>query len=83
MPKCPTCSAQMILRKGPYGEFYGCRNYPDCTTTVNVDDVDEKFDVATSFEDGESYGSCRRCGNLETLSEMGYCSYCQSVWDND
>lgn len=33
---CPTCGRQMVLRKGTYGEFYGCTGYysvPRCTTT--------------------------------------------------
>jgi len=28
--KCPECGAYMKLRKGPYGQFYGCSNYPKC-----------------------------------------------------
>jgi len=27
---CPECNSKMILRKGQYGEFYGCTKYPDC-----------------------------------------------------
>lgn len=25
---CPRCGGRLILRKGPYGDFYGCSNYP-------------------------------------------------------
>ncbi len=28
--KCPKCGGRLILRKGPYGSFFGCSNYPDC-----------------------------------------------------
>lgn len=80
---CPTCGSPMIIRKGCYGEFYGCIRYPECTTTVNIEDVDEKFHQATTSQDGEEYGRCERCGELETLSSMGYCSYCQHIWDKD
>ena len=31
--KCPVCGSDMILKKGAYGSFYACRNYPDCKTT--------------------------------------------------
>ena len=31
---CPNCGNKMILRKGPFGEFWGCSNYPKCKTTV-------------------------------------------------
>lgn len=27
---CPRCGKSLVLRKGPYGEFYGCTGYPDC-----------------------------------------------------
>lgn len=27
---CPKCGGNLILRKGQYGEFYGCSNYPKC-----------------------------------------------------
>lgn len=27
---CPKCGGNLVLRKGQYGEFYGCSNYPRC-----------------------------------------------------
>ncbi len=32
--KCPNCGNDMVLRKGPHGNFFACRNYPDCKTTI-------------------------------------------------
>lgn len=29
--RCPRCGGELILRKGMYGRFYGCSNYPKCT----------------------------------------------------
>ena len=31
--KCPECGGELVLRKGKYGEFYGCSNYPECKFT--------------------------------------------------
>ncbi|AWH86330.1 hypothetical protein HYN59_14975 [Flavobacterium album] len=28
--KCPECSGQLVERRGPYSEFLGCSNYPNC-----------------------------------------------------
>ncbi len=28
---CPECGAPLVYRKGKYGEFIGCSNYPKCT----------------------------------------------------
>jgi len=27
---CPVCKTALVLRKGPYGEFWGCFNFPKC-----------------------------------------------------
>jgi len=34
--KCPKCRGPMVLRKGPYSEFYGCTHYPHCDGKVPV-----------------------------------------------
>ena len=33
--KCPLCGGILVPRKGKYGEFYGCSNYPKCNYTLN------------------------------------------------
>lgn len=33
--KCPRCGGNLVLRKGKYGTFYGCSNYPQCTFIQN------------------------------------------------
>jgi hypothetical protein len=30
---CPLCQKPMVRRKGPYGEFMGCTDYPNCKGT--------------------------------------------------
>jgi len=27
---CPICGGTLVQRKGPYGDFLGCSNYPKC-----------------------------------------------------
>ncbi len=27
---CPKCGSKMLLRNGPYGEFFGCSRFPKC-----------------------------------------------------
>ena len=31
--QCPYCKIPLVLRKGKYGEFYGCSNFPTCKYT--------------------------------------------------
>ena len=33
---CPRCGGELVLRKGKYGEFLGCKNYPRCRYTRDV-----------------------------------------------
>ncbi|HTP64854.1 MAG TPA: AAA domain-containing protein, partial [Geobacteraceae bacterium] len=33
---CPKCGANMVLRRGKYGRFYGCSIFPSCKGTVNL-----------------------------------------------
>lgn len=33
--KCPRCGGDLVLRKGKFGPFYSCSNYPKCTFIQN------------------------------------------------
>lgn len=32
---CPYCRGKLVQRKGPYGRFIGCSNFPECKYTRN------------------------------------------------
>ena len=33
---CPDCGGKVVQRKGRYGEFYACENYPECRYTKQI-----------------------------------------------
>ena len=33
---CPKCGSKLVVRKGKYGEFIGCTNYPKCKFTREI-----------------------------------------------
>ena len=33
---CPRCHGQLVMRKGRYGHFIGCSNYPNCKYTAQI-----------------------------------------------
>jgi len=33
---CPDCGAEMKMRNGKFGKFWGCTNYPDCRKIINI-----------------------------------------------
>ena len=35
-PKCPKCGKKMILKHGPYSDFWGCSDYPKCSGTLKL-----------------------------------------------
>lgn len=39
--RCPSCGNFMTLKKGPYGEFYGCNSYPNCKTTYSIEEFNK------------------------------------------
>lgn len=34
--RCPLCQSLMSKKSGPYGEFWGCNNYPNCKGTIKI-----------------------------------------------
>ena len=34
--KCPRCGNELAIRKGIYGQFYGCMGFPECRYTENI-----------------------------------------------
>ena len=34
--KCDLCGSEMVIRKGKYGSFYACSNYPKCKNTKPI-----------------------------------------------
>lgn len=49
---CPECGGDLVIRKGKYGEFVACSNYPKC-----------KYHHDLESENGTDHGTCPECGN--------------------
>lgn len=87
--KCPKCGKLMVLRKGEYGEFFGCQRYPKCDGKRNFSEGRGKEYLLPEDLYDNSYGdngTCSRCGQypkLGSLSAMGLCPSCQEHFEND
>ena len=46
--KCPECGSELVLRKGRYGEFIACSNFPKCKYSRNVAKDSAKSDEASA-----------------------------------
>ena len=50
--KCPECGSPLVIRKGRYGEFTACSNYPECKF-IKKEPVEEKEIMDCPLCDGK------------------------------
>ena len=48
--KCPKCGSNMVLRRGKFGQFYGCSQFPRCRGTKNYNKVQTVEDRSTHLD---------------------------------
>ena len=48
---CPQCGSELVIRKGRFGEFIACSNYPKCKYTRPIEEEVKKTDI-----------KCDKCG---------------------
>jgi DNA topoisomerase-1 len=53
---CPECGSELLLRKGRYGEFIACSNFPKCKYTKNTNGEEPEKPEATDE-------ICEKCGS--------------------
>ena len=78
--KCPECGSELVLRKGRYGEFIACSNFPKCKYSRNVAKDSAKSDetsAATAAKPKRELKKlgvpCPKCGGeiVERFSRRG------------
>ena len=78
--KCPDCGSELLLRKGRYGEFIACSNFPKCKYSRNVAKDSEKSNepgVTTAAKPKRELKKldvpCPKCGGeiVERFSRRG------------
>ncbi len=57
---CPKCDSELLLRKGRYGEFIACSNFPKCKYTKNPDGTE----IPQPEETDEK---CDKCGSMMVI----------------
>jgi len=57
---CPKCSSELLLRKGRYGEFIACSNFPKCKYTKNTDGTEVEGPEETDEK-------CEKCGSMMVI----------------
>ena len=57
---CPKCDSELLLRKGRYGEFIACSNFPKCKYTKNTDGTEVEGPEETDEK-------CEKCGSMMVI----------------
>jgi len=57
---CPKCKSELLLRKGRYGEFIACSNFPKCKYTKNTDGTEVEGPEETDEK-------CEKCGSMMVI----------------
>jgi DNA topoisomerase-1 len=57
---CPKCGSELLLRKGRYGEFIACSNFPKCKYTKNPDGTEIEGPEETDEK-------CEKCGSVMVI----------------
>ena len=57
---CPKCESELLLRKGRYGEFIACSNFPKCKYTKNSDGTEIEGPEETDEK-------CEKCGSMMVI----------------
>ena len=59
---CPKCGSELLLRKGRYGEFIACSNFPKCKYTKNTDGTEPE-------QPEETDEICDKCGSPMVIKD--------------
>lgn len=73
--KCPECGGDLVIRKGRYGEFVACSNYPTCKYVKKDDKVDEETGEVCPKCGSPMIYKMGRFGRFEACSNYPKCKY--------
>ena len=76
---CPNCGKKMVLKRGRFGNFLSCSDYPECKTSMDIDAEgnpaprEEKVAPVIEGIDPEATRECEKCGKPMAVrtSRMG------------
>ncbi len=75
--KCPQCGGDLVKRKGRFGEFIACSNFPKCKYTKNLKESEKKSPASIEGV------KCPECGGevVERFSKRGKFYGCSNYPD--
>ncbi len=68
--RCPKCRAEMVVKKGRYGQFLACTRYPECKTTRRL--VQDETGKIRAAEEERTEEACEKCGSAMMVRHGRY-----------
>ncbi|MCK5255214.1 MAG: type I DNA topoisomerase, partial [Deltaproteobacteria bacterium] len=65
---CPQCGANLVIKLGRYGKFYGCKGYPQCRYIRPLNNKGEEAGI----QDDSVNEQCEKCGKPMIIKEGRY-----------
>ena len=65
---CPQCGANLVIKLGRYGKFYGCKGYPQCRYIRPLNNKGEEAGI----QDESVNEQCEKCGKPMIIKEGRY-----------
>jgi len=65
---CPKCEGGLTIKGGRNGMFIGCKNYPKCDFTANMQ-IDEQGNIIPKYDKVDENVKCEKCGKPMALKK--------------
>lgn len=69
--QCPQCGGELAIRKGRYGEFVACLNFPKCKYSRNLNQTNQNGEKKKPNGTGVSCPECKNGEVVERISRRG------------
>lgn len=69
--QCPQCGGELAIRKGRYGEFVACLNFPKCKYSRNLNQTNQNGEKKKPNGTGVSCPECKNGEVVERISQRG------------
>lgn len=69
--QCPQCGGELAIRKGRYGEFVACLNFPKCKYSRNLNQTNQNGEKKKPNGTGASCPECKNGEVVERISRRG------------
>ncbi len=73
--KCPKCGSELVIKKGKFGEFIGCSNFPECDYCENETQIEYTGEMCPVCGKPLVYRRSKKGKKFVACSNYPHCDY--------